>query len=292
MKVSGFTFVRNAIKFDYPIVEAITSILPICDEMIVSVGKSDDDTLGLIKNIGSPKIKIIETVWDDSLREGGKVLAVETDKALDAVSPDSDWCFYIQGDEVVHEQYLPAIKKGMQEYLNDPKVEGLLLKYLHFYGSYQYVADSQKWYRQEIRVIRNKKNIRSYRDAQGFRTIDNQKLNVKSVDAYMYHYGWVKPPEVQKAKMKSSINFWEKDEIAEKKKKEYEETFDYSGIDSLASFSGTHPAVMQARLERVNWQFDFDIREKKLSFKNKLRFLIENLTGWRIGEYRNFRLLK
>jgi predicted transcriptional regulator len=108
----------------------------------------------------------------------------------------------------------------------------------------------------------------------------------------MYHYGWVKPPEVQKAKMKSSINFWEKDEIAEKKKKEYEETFDYSGIDSLASFTGTHPAVMQARLERVNWQFDFDIREKKLSLKNKLRFLIENLTGWRIGEYRNFRLLK
>lgn len=292
MKVSGFTFVRNAIKFDYPIVEAITSILPICDEMIVSVGKSDDDTLGLIKSIGSPKIKIIETVWDDSLREGGKVLAVETDKALAAVSPDSDWCFYIQGDEVVHEQYLPAIKQGMQDYLNDPKVEGLLLKYLHFYGSYQYVADSQKWYRQEIRVIRNNKNICSYRDAQGFRTIDNQKLNVKMIDAYMYHYGWVKPPEVQKAKMKSSINFWEKDEIAEKKKKEYEETFDYSGIDSLAAFEGTHPTVMQARLERVNWQFDFDIREKKLSLKNKLRFLIENLTGWRIGEYRNFRLLK
>lgn len=292
MKVSGFTFVRNAIKFDYPIVEAITSILPICDEMIVSVGKSDDDTLGLIKSIGSPKIKIIETVWDDSLREGGKVLAVETDKALAAVSPDSDWCFYIQGDEVVHEQYLPAIKQGMQDYLNDPKVKGLLLKYLHFYGSYQYVADSQKWYRQEIRVIRNNKNISSYRDAQGFRTIDNQKLNVKMIDAYMYHYGWVKPPEVQKAKMKSSINFWEKDEVAEKKKKEYEDTFDYSGIDSLASFEGTHPAVMNARLERVNWQFDFDIREKKLSFKNKLRFLIENLTGWRIGEYRNFRLLK
>ena len=292
MKVSGFTFVRNAIKFDYPIVEAITSILPICDEMIVSVGKSDDDTLGLIKSIGSPKIKIIETVWDDSLREGGKVLAVETDKALAAVSPDSDWCFYIQGDEVVHEQYLSTIKQGMQDYLNDPKVEGLLLKYRHFYGSYQYVADSQKWYRQEIRVIRNNKNISSYRDAQGFRTIDNQKLNVKMIDAYIYHYGWVKPPEVQKAKMKSSINFWEKDDVADKKKKEYEETFDYSGIDSLATFEGTHPAVMQARLERVNWQFDFDIREKKLSFKNKLRFLIENLTGWRIGEYRNFRLLK
>ena len=194
MKISGFTFVRNAIKFDYPVVEAILSILPICDEIIVAVGNSDDDTLSLIRSINSPKIKIIETVWDDTLRKGGQVLAVETDKALAAVSPDADWCFYIQGDEVVHEQYLPIIKQAMEENLHQKKVEGLLFKYTHFYGSYQYVADSYKWYRREIRVIRNTGKIRSYKDAQGFRTIDNQKLIVKLIDAYVYHYGWVKPP--------------------------------------------------------------------------------------------------
>jgi glycosyltransferase involved in cell wall biosynthesis len=291
MFVSGFTFVRNAIKFDYPIVEAITSILPVCDEVIVAVGNSDDDTLGLIKSIDSPKIKIIETVWDDSLREGGKVLAVETNKALAAVSPDADWCFYIQGDEVVHEQYLPAIRKAMQDNLDDSKVEGLLFKYLHFYGSYQYVADSQKWYRQEIRIIRNKQKITSYRDAQGFRKEDDKKLNVKWIEAYMYHYGWVKSPEIQKEKLKNSIDFWAKSEVANSVKKHLEENFDYSEIDSLTTFSGTHPAVMQARLERVNWQFDFDIQEKKLSFKNRVRVFVEKLTGWRIGEYKNFRVV-
>jgi glycosyltransferase involved in cell wall biosynthesis len=291
MFVSGFTFVRNAIKFDYPIVEAITSILSVCDEVIVAVGNSDDDTLGLIKSIDSNKIKIIETVWDDTLREGGKVLAVETNKALAAVSPDADWCFYIQGDEVVHEQYLPAIRQAMHDNLDNLKVEGLLFKYQHFYGSYQYVADAQRWYRQEIRIIRNQATITSYRDAQGFRTIDDKKLNVKWIDAYIYHYGWVKSPEIQKEKMKSSINFWATDEAAASVKKHYEENFDYAGIDSLTTFSGTHPAVMQARLERVNWQFDFDIREKKLSFKNRVRAFVEKLTGWRIGEYKNFRLL-
>jgi glycosyltransferase involved in cell wall biosynthesis len=291
MFVSGFTFVRNAIKFDYPIVEAITSILPVCDEVIVAVGNSDDDTLGLIKSIDSNKIKIIETVWDDSLREGGKVLAVETNKALAAVSPDADWCFYIQGDEVVHEQYLPAIRQAMQDNLDDSKVEGLLFKYQHFYGSYQYVADSQKWYRQEIRIIRNQATITSYRDAQGFRTIDDKKLNIKWIEAYIYHYGWVKSPEIQKEKMKSSINFWATDEEAASVKKHYEENFDYAGIDSLTTFTGTHPAVMQARLERVNWQFDFDIREKKLSFKNRVRAFVEKLTGWRIGEYKNFEVV-
>src|SRR5687768_16681264 len=105
MKVSGFTFVRNAIKYDYPIVEAIRSILPLCNEIVVAVGKSEDDTLHLIQSIGSDKIKIIQTVWDDSLREGGRVLALETDKAFKAISPDSDWAFYIQGDEVLHEKY-------------------------------------------------------------------------------------------------------------------------------------------------------------------------------------------
>ena len=291
MKVSGFTFVRNAIKFDYPIVEAITSILPVCDEVIVAVGNSDDGTLALIKSINSDKIKIIETIWEDTLREGGKVLAVETNRALAAVSPDSDWCFYIQGDEVVHEQYLSAIRKTMQDNLNDPKVEGLLFKYLHFYGSYQYVADAQRWYRQEIRIIRNKSTITSYRDAQGFRTVDNKKLRVKWVEAYIYHYGWVKSPEIQKEKMKSSINFWTTDEQAEPIKRQYDENFDYAAIDSLTTFNGTHPAVMQARLARVNWQFDFDIREKKLSLKNQFRTWIEALTGWRMGEYKNFKRL-
>lgn len=290
MKVSGFTFVRNAIKFDYPIVEAITSILPVCDEMIVAVGNSDDDTLALIKSIDSPKIKILETIWDDTLREGGKVLAVETNKALTALSPDSDWYFYIQGDEVVHEQYLTNIQKAMHDNLNDPKVEGLLFKYLHFYGSYQYVADAQRWYRQEIRIIRNQGNITSYRDAQGFRTINDKKLTVKWIDAFVYHYGWVKSPEIQKEKMKSSINFWTTDEESVQVKKHYEDDFDYSEIDSLTTFNGTHPAVMQARIARVNWQFNFDIREKKLSLKNRFRALIEKLTGWRIGEYKNYQL--
>ena len=240
MKISGFTFVRNAIKFDYPVVEAILSILPICDEVIVAVGNSDDNTLRLIKSIDSPKIKIIETIWDDSLRKGGQVLAVETDKALAAVSSDADWCFYIQGDEVVHEQYLPIIKQAMEENLANEQVEGLLFRYKHFYGSYQYVADSFKWYRREIRVIKNTGKISSYRDAQGFRTLDNQKLSVKLIEAYIYHYGWVKPPEVQREKMKNSINFWGEEHNVEEVKKQYE-SFDYLGIDSLSLFEGTHP---------------------------------------------------
>ena len=58
MKIAGFTFIRNAIKNDYSIVEAITSILPICDEFVVAVGQSEDHTLGLIQGIKSDKISL------------------------------------------------------------------------------------------------------------------------------------------------------------------------------------------------------------------------------------------
>lgn len=290
MKVSGFTFIRNAIKYDYPILEAIQSVLPICDEFVVAVGRSEDNTLELIKSIQSAKIKIIETVWDDSLREGGRVLAEETNKAFAEVSKDADWAFYIQGDEAVHEQYLPTIKEAMQKYLSDTKVEGLLFHYQHFYGNYQYVADSRQWYRNEIRVIRNNKAIASYKDAQGFRK-EGQKLNVKQIDAYIYHYGWVRNPAIQQAKVDKFQAFWNTEEALEMVLVEAD-AFDYSTVDSLAIFDGTHPKIMQERMKRMNWDFKFDISKKQFILRYRIMHWIESLTGWRIGEYKNYRLLK
>ncbi len=290
MKVTGFTFIRNAIKFDYPIVEAITSILPICDEFIVALGNSDDDTRTLIESINSTKIKIIDTIWDDTLREGGRVLAVETDKAFDAISNDTDWCFYIQGDECLHEKYLPIIKNAMQENLNDKNVEGLLFNYSHFYGSYDYIGTSKRWYRKEIRVIRNIKNIRSYKDAQGFR-IDGRKLNVKQIDASVYHYGWVKHPSKQQDKQKNFNKLWHDDQWMKNNIPDVNE-FDYSQVDGLKLFNGTHPAVMKNRINAVNWKFSFDPTKMKVPFNYRVANIIESLTGYRIGEYKNYKIIK
>ncbi|HVA97923.1 MAG TPA: glycosyltransferase family 2 protein [Bacteroidia bacterium] len=290
MKVSGFTIVRNAIKYDYPIVEAIQSILPICDEVVVAVGKSEDDTLALIQSILSPKIKIIETVWDDTLREGGKVLADETNKAFRAISKNSDWAFYIQGDEIIHEKFLPEIQASMKKWKDDKRVEGLLFNYTHFYGSYDFVGDSRRWYRKEIRVVRNDSSISSYKDAQGFRK-NGEKLHVKATNASVYHYGWVKPPQQQQAKQQSFHKMWHDDEWLEKNIIKTTE-FDYSQIDSLKKFEGTHPSIMEKRIKNKNWKFDFDPTKKKFSVKNKLLFFIEKTVGKRFGEYKNYIMLK
>lgn len=289
MKVSGFTIVRNAIKYDYPIVEAITSILPLCDEFIVSVGNSDDDTLALIQSIDSPKIKIVQSVWDDTLREGGRVLAVETDKAYQHIAPDADWAFYIQADEVVHEQYHANIRAAMQQYKDDKQVDGLLFNYLHFYGSYSYVADAYNWYRKEIRIVRKRNDIYSHGDAQGFRKGEGEKLAVKQVDAYVYHYGWVKDPQAQQRKQETFHKLWHDDNWVEQNVVKASE-YDYGVIDSLKKFEGTHPAVMQARIAKKNWAFEFDTKKSKMKLKYRIRRWIENVFGVSVGEYRNYRL--
>jgi hypothetical protein len=292
MKVAGFTFIRNAVKNDYPIVEAINSILPLCDEFIVAVGNSDDGTRELIENIGSPLIKIIDTVWDDSLKEGGKVFAVETDKAFAAISPDVDWAFYIQGDEAVHEKYHPLIKKEMEQNLHDLQIEGLLFKYTHFYGSYDYYGDSRRWYRREIRLLKNIKGIHSYRDAQGFR-LNDRKIKVKLIDAYVYHYGWAKPPQGLNNKIRNFNKFYHDDAWMEQHLPETYE-FDYSNADRLKKFTGTHPASMQKRIAATRWNIDLSTKpiKKDMTFRRKVLQVIQDLTGWRIGEYRNYKLVK
>lgn len=290
MKIAGFTIIKNAVVNDYPIVEAIRSILPVVDEMIVLIGDSTDETIQLIESIRDPKIKIHYSVWDKNLRKGGVVLAVETDKAFQLIDESFDWAFYIQADEVVHEKYHASILKGCKDFLNDVKVQGLLFEYKHFFGTYDYVGDSRKWYAHEVRMIRNNKAISAYRDAQGFR-IGKSKLPVASIAASVYHYGWVKSPEQMRKKQKESSLFWNNDQQMEQIKLS-PDYYDFTGFDSLEKFKGTHPEVMQNRIEQKNWVIELDISKKKFSLKNKLLYYFEKLTGVRLFDFRNYKIIR
>ena len=291
MKISGFIIIRNAVINDYPVVEAIRSVLPMVDEMIVSIGDSEDDTIGLISSIASDKIRIVQTVWDPALRKGGAVLAVETDKAFQHVSADSDWAFYIQADEVVHEKYHSIILETAKKYKDQKEVEGLLFRYTHFYGTYDYVGDSRRWYNREIRLIRNDKSIHSYKDAQGFRK-DGRKLFVKPVDAYIYHYGWVKSPQQMHQKQKNLGKLWRSDEEWQQFLSS-SDFWDFNNeFDSLVKFKGTHPAVMQERIKSQNWHVELDVSRKRFTLKERILYFIEKITGKRLFDYRNYKILR
>ncbi|MGD1044671.1 MAG: glycosyltransferase family 2 protein [Bacteroidota bacterium] len=284
MKVSGFTFVRNGVKYDYPFIESISSLLPLCDKIIVAVGQSEDNTLERIKSLHAPKIKILETVWDESIRKGGTILALQTNLALDQIA--GDWAIYLQADEVLHEQDYVVIKEAMSFYKDAREVEGLLLNYKHFYGSYNYIGDSQRWYRHEIRIVRPKIGVRSWGDAQGFR-INGQKLHVKLIDAAIYHYGWVKPPDIQLLKQKTFNKFWHSDKWVDQYVGVVSD-YNYGQSGKLAKYDGTHPSIMTERIRNQNWHFKYDPSNVQQPLKEKILDGIESRCGWRIGEYKNY----
>jgi len=290
--VSGFTFVKDAVKFSFPVIESIKSILPICDEFIVNVGKSDDGTLALVRSIKNGKIEIIDSEWNPNFKYKGRILAQQTDIALAKCT--GDWCFYLQADEVVHEQDLNRISKCMEEELPHEKVVGLMFNWLHFYGDYSTFINSYHWYQREVRIIRNFRGISSWSSAQGFR-LNGRKLRVKDTGAYIYHYGWVRPPEVMAAKKRYHDSLHHGNGWVKEYKKEKFDYFKHIDPATLNKYNGSHPQVMEERIAK--WQGEFDISKSthRLTFKdirNRISDSIARKTGWRIGEYKNFILIK
>jgi hypothetical protein len=298
MRVCGFSFVRNAVRFDYPFVESVRSALPLCDEFVLAVGESDDGTLERARGIDPAKVRIIETRWDDSLRRGGAVLAQQTDVALAEVRRRGcDWALYLQADEVLHERDHPAIRAAIETWRGDPLVEGLLFDYIHFCGGYGWIGEGRDWYRREVRIVRpSVPGLASWKDAQGFRA-ERRKLRVKRIAATVYHYGWVKPPAVQQEKLRSFHRLWHPDGEIESLLEggggpsKGADEYDYSTRGRLVPFHGTHPAAMRERVSLQDWAFDYDPRRARITPAHRFLDWIEIRTGRRLGEYRNYRLV-
>jgi hypothetical protein len=313
MQISGFSMVRNGVKLYYPVVEMIKSILPLVDEFVIAIGKGDpdDDTREQVTNIDSSKIKIIDTVWKEKYFKKGIVNAIQTDIAKNEC--EGDWLFYLQADEVVHEKYLPVIKARCEELLDKKEIEGILFNYKHFWGDYRHYHIAHGWYPREIRIIRNREDIHSWRSAQSFRKFDyynnprqpegHHKLTVAEVDAEIFHYGWVRPPHLMQNKRKalSSVHMGKK-----KARKYYDklgDEFDYGPLNKLAEYQGTHPLVMQDRIQAMDWKDKLQysgkrnpMREihKHEKLKNRLVGWIERkiLGGRQIGGSKNYILKK
>ncbi len=291
MRISGFTFVRNAIELYYPVVESIRSILPICDEFVVAAGDSTDGTTELLRSIDDPKIKIIETTWDRSQFVRGATNAQQTNIALDACT--GDWCVYAQADEVVHERYLPGLVERMRTYLDDRRVEGLLFDYVHFFADYDHFHTSHTWYRREVRIVRNNIGVRSWKSAQGFRR-QGEKLHVVHADAAIYHYGWVRPPRHMTRKRVAFLTIHEGADTARERFPDSNASFDFGLLKGRSQFTGTHPAVMRRRIAEKDWTVEPSAastqRHDRLS-ERLLTFAEQRLFGFKIGEHRNYILL-
>jgi len=303
MKVSGFTYMRNSFIYGYPVIESIQSVLPLCDEFIAVVGRSTDGTREAIEAIGSPKIRIIDTEWDPALTKEGKIFALQANIGLKAISPDSDWAFHIQSDEVIHEDDLPEIKKAMESHLHNKKVEGFLFNFVHFIGDYKHFGPTRKWHSKEIRVLRNDPAYFSYRDSQGFRRYSSEeaylngekgeKLKVKHLKARIFHYSYCRNPYLLSSKAKKFSSYYNASQASTSDFNEQAEAFDFHEVvDILATFTGTHPAVMKDVIARQDWTFNYDPSKGYFKPRHRVLHQIEMMTGWRIGEYKNYKRIR
>jgi len=268
--ISGFTFIRNGVELGFPFEASIRSILPLVDEFVVVVGKSNDDTLQRIQDLQDPKIRIIESIWNERMADRGFVYAQQ--KMMAQFACTGDWAFYLEGDELVHENDLPNIRASVDQHHNNPAVEALVFDYHHFYGTPDWVANSPAWYRRECRLIRN--TIRSYApDGQYWLITSDHKKGrnpqAALANAHIYHYGWVRSNEAMQRKFNQISKFWS----------ETAPTVRYSQFDAqvLQPFEGTHPALVQPWLEssaekelHIDPNYTLSKREKRHRWLMKL----------------------
>lgn len=283
--LSGFTLVRNAVKLDFPIVPAIRSLLEVCDEVVVNVGESEDDTRDVVASVKDPRVRILDTKWDFTKKN--IMLSIETQRAMDACR--GSWGTYIQADEVLHEQGARTLREQTAQWDDDERVEGLLVKYLHFYGDFDTVATNRRWYRREVRCIRLGKDIHPYQGAQGFRVgPERRRIRARVTDAEMFHYGWARPAKaiLEKLEISKTIYPWGGDRFDKEQARGHLEW-----IPLLRPFTGTHPAAAAEWIAARRHDPERVVGPRRFRFEH-LRFyasdLLERLTGSRLFEFRNY----
>ncbi|HYT05873.1 MAG TPA: hypothetical protein VEM13_13435 [Gemmatimonadales bacterium] len=286
--LSGFTIVRNAVTLDYPILPAIRSILDVCDEVVVNVGKSEDDTRDLVAAIADPRVRILDRDWDFS--RGSDALAVETNHAMAACR--GTWGLYIQADEVLHETGAAILAEHVRQWDGDGRVEGLLVDYLHFYGGFDTVATNRHWYRREVRVVRLGRVIRSYQDAQGFRVgPELRRVRARVTGAHMFHYGWARPPQSLRRKLVASREiFTHAPELHERRQRMAQ--LEWTPL--LRRFTGAHPRAAAEWIGAHRSLPATAVGPRRFKLDHLRYYLsdwIEQLTGTRVFEYRNYVLV-
>jgi hypothetical protein len=235
--VSGFTFLRNGVALGFPFEASLRSLLPLVDELVVAVGRGEDDTRERVLAIGDPKLRLIDTVWNERMSERGFVYAQQ--KMIAQYACTGDWAFYLEGDEVLHEDERGAIRAAVQRHHADARVEALAFDYLHFYGSPHWLAVSPAWYRRECRLVRN--TIRTYApDGQYWVVMDHRRHGrlprAALANAHVYHYGHVRRAERMQAKLDQVSRYWSHGAPRVR----------YGDIDpqALRPYAGGHPAVV------------------------------------------------
>ena len=102
MTLGGILIIRNGELLKYPYIPAIKSICRLCNDVVVNVGDSEDDTLSKVKNLNIPNLRTIERKWNWLPTGDGRELAIQANACVEYLN-NKDWIIHLQADELVHE---------------------------------------------------------------------------------------------------------------------------------------------------------------------------------------------
>src|SRR5579863_2901653 len=108
--ISGFMIVRNGIAQGYPFVESVRSMLPLCAEILIADGGSDDGTWDVLQQLGASdaRIRISRNPWPANV-DSRHVIARETNAVRQQCRGER--CFNFQANEIVHEKTVAEIAR-------------------------------------------------------------------------------------------------------------------------------------------------------------------------------------
>lgn len=170
IKISGIQPISNAVSLGYPFIEAILSVLPIVDEVLVNEGGSSDKTLFYLKKL--------QKTFPDKIRIFNKPFyyckAWESiDEAINYLinQAKGDWIIQLFGDEIWHEKSLAKIKetieKASKESYNSIRTICHWASF-HRIDSYEYKS---------VRILRNLDDLKSHWCGDDFRIAETEKEN-------------------------------------------------------------------------------------------------------------------
>lgn len=193
MSISVVFIIKNAIKQGYCFWESLESCLPFADDIIISEGHSNDNTLKYIKKFrkkhkNEVDFDLFQDKWDETSYHGEAITKI-SEKAIKKAK--GDWVYYLQADEII----APETAQYIKDFANNDGFSSdssggynsLSLPYYHFIRSW---TPSQNGYKNAVRMVRNGCGYLKG-DAWTFTGVDICPIYDSFCPKPIYHFAWV-----------------------------------------------------------------------------------------------------
>jgi len=185
MSISVVFVIKQGISQGYCFWESLQSCLPFADELIISEGFSTDGTYEALLQFQNKyenrlSIKIYREEWTEESYHGEAIRLV-SEVALSMAT--KEWHYYLQADEVIHEDNIHFIKS-----VSKLKYNSISFRFFHFNRAW---VPSKEGYKEAIRMVRGGKDIKLKGDAYTFEGNDIYPMcpSDKSPKP-IYHFNW------------------------------------------------------------------------------------------------------